>query len=118
VAHKTDNERIVPRQIQNPLIILDPGAGLDHHGSGDGLRHGLGEVILGHDFAVEKRVVLRWPRNTFRPGRIVKVRVRVDDGKSMAREIPGSVSGATLNQTGADGQSAGGQAGVFQKLAA
>ncbi len=81
VADEADDERLLGRKVEHPLVVLDPRAGLDDDGAGHGPGSREGEVILGQHRAIEQLVLAGGPRDTLRAGRVVEMGVGVDDGQ-------------------------------------
>ena len=73
MADEPDDEGIVGGKVENPLVVFQPGAGLDH----DGARHrsgfGQGAVFGRQDFAVENLLLAPGPGDALRPGGVVEM---------------------------------------------
>ena len=80
MADEANDERISFREVEDPLIILKPFAGLDDDGA-DNVERGRQRAEFRREHRpVEQRIGLRGPRDPLRPSGVVKMRVRIDDG--------------------------------------
>ena len=74
------------REVEHPLVVLHPRAGLHDDRAGHRLGHRQGAVILGQHPAIEQLVLAGRPRHAFRAGRVVEMRVGVDDSEAATRQ--------------------------------
>ena len=80
VTDEAHDARMLVGEAQNPVVVLNPGAGFDHHRLADAVRGGDALPIRREYWAVEEAALLR-PRYALSAGRVVEVRVRVDDAR-------------------------------------
>ena len=88
------DQRLRPREVEDPVVVCGPCARFDHHGAGDAKRRRQRFVIAGIDRPVKRGVGFRRPRNTLRTGGIVEMRVAVDDSMSADATADGLVASA------------------------
>ena len=90
VTDEAHDARMLVGEAQDPVVVLDPRAGFDHHRLADTVRSGDALPIRREYWAVEE-AALRRPRHALSAGRIVEVGVRVDDtgGRRPARATDG-----------------------------
>ena len=99
-------------EAQYPVVVLGPRARFDHHRLADAVRGGDLLPITREHGAVEETALGR-PRHALSAGRVVEVRVRVDDarGRRPARATDGEGGGARRAGEGAqEGTAIGGSA--------
>jgi len=115
VADHAHDERLRRREVEHPLVILDPGAGLHDDCAGHRLGYRQGEVVFGEHRAVQQLVVTRRPWNPARPRGIVEVGVRVDDRKAVNATDGLTGRGMPIGCPSGPGCSGGGLRGSGQK---
>src|SRR5579862_7573066 len=79
VSHNSYNQRLVLSQIEQPLVVLEPGTGFDHHRSSERQPLSNHAQVVWRRAPVEKCLALGRPRYALRPRRIVEMRMCIDD---------------------------------------
>ena len=79
VAHRADHQRVLLDRVQHPLVVFEPGAGLDLDGPDDGQVADRLAQPLGQRLLVNQRVRLRRPGHALGPRGVVQVDVGVDN---------------------------------------
>ena len=85
VAHDATNARMILREVEHPLIVVEPRAGFDHHGASDAMRLRELQEFLRINGTVKHSIAFGWPRHALRTRGIIKVRVRVEDSRRALR---------------------------------
>src|SRR5262249_11121303 len=81
VAHGPNHDRVFGQDVENPLVVLQPGAGLHLDSPDHSQRRRDLPVAVGQGSLVEDRIVLRRPGHALRARGVEQVDVRVDDRK-------------------------------------
>ena len=82
VPHQADDPGIGGGEVEHPLVVLQPGAGLDDDGSGHPLGDGELAVVLRQHGAVEESVAGSRPGHSLGAGGVVEVGVGIDDHRA------------------------------------
>ncbi len=80
VADETDNDRIVPGKVKHPLIVLQPGAGFDHHDPDDAQSFRQFAEIFRQMGFVQRLNIFGRPRNALWSCGIIEVDVGINCG--------------------------------------
>ena len=79
VSNRADDDRVLCGHVQDPLIVLQPGARFDLDGAHDAETFGNFAISAGQSRLVEYGVPLVGPRYALGTGRIEEMNVRIED---------------------------------------
>src|ERR1035441_8135648 len=98
VSNRSDENRVLRRKVENPLVVFDERTRLHLDDAGDSERLRESDKLVGEDSPVQLRLILGRPGYAARASRIVEMRVRINDRSGRSRAAGLSDGGARSRQ--------------------
>ena len=94
IPDRPDDDLVLRRHVEHPLVVLEPGAGFHFDRAYDAQRHGDLAIPVGQRRLVQDLVIFRRPGHALRARRVEQMNMRVDDRQGCGLSKNGACRGA------------------------